>query len=401
MRVLLVSYEFPPDIGGESSYTHTLAAGLSSIGHQVTVVLPKKPGVDYLHDGPFRLLVVNTTRLPFLKVAGFIAALDGLLPELVRKEGIELVHFAFDYPSIPVRASGLGVPVVATVHHLHAAEAQGMLRTGGWTLATLTAAYRDFAFSLMELILVRGATMAIAVSSFTLRSLGEYLHVRSGKVRVVHNGMRVADFAPRGAARSGEGEPTTVLYVGRLDRSKGLEFLIDAFATVRSRAASRLVLVGQGKRPYTDSLRGRAAALGVGSLVTFTGRVSREALLALYAESTVVVLPSLMEGFGITLIEAMAAGKPCVATSVGAVPEVVRKGAGILVPPASAEELSKAILQVVNSPDRGAGMGARGRETVMEMFTEDRMVRETAEVYAECVKKANGLESSAPRRANV
>ena len=115
MRVCLVSYEFPPEIGGEASYAHELAAGLSSLGHAVTVLVPKKRGVEYAHDGRFRVLRVKTSSLPMLKVASFVLAVNRLLPRLVKGSGIELVHYTFDYPSLPVRAGGLGAPVIATI----------------------------------------------------------------------------------------------------------------------------------------------------------------------------------------------------------------------------------------------------------------------------------------------
>jgi glycosyltransferase involved in cell wall biosynthesis len=390
LRVCLVSYEFPPEIGGEASYTYCLATGLSSLGHRVTVLLPKKNGVEYLEDGRFAALRVGTSSLPMLKVASFVVAVNRALPALVAERGIEVVHIAFDYASLPVRVKGIGAPVLATVHHLHMAEAIGMRRAGRNFVTGLGAAYRDFALSFMELVLLRRVARAIAVSRFTQDSLRDYLRVPPERMRVVHHGVQfddLLDAKDSGRARQefGLGTGPLLLYVGRLDRSKGLECLLEAFATVNQSAPGiRLVVVGQGKESYAGSLRTKADSLGIGASVAFTGKVGRGELCELYAASTALVLPSLMEGFGISLIEAMTAGKPCIATRVGAVPEVVQhRRTGLLVPPGDPGELSAAILAVFSSPDRGAGMGEKGREVALRDFTVERMAMETAAVYAE------------------
>ena len=356
----------------------------------MTVLLPRKKGMEYLAEGTFRVLAVKTSSFPLLKVASFVAAVGGVLPELARENMFDLVHFTFDYPSIPPVLGGVRVPVLATVHHLHIAEALGAMRGGRGVISGLPVACRDFLFSLMELALVRQADAVVAVSVFTQRSLGDYLKVRPERTRVVRNGARLEDLyraRDTGKARLMFvlGDSPFLLYVGRLERSKGLERLLGALPLVKKRAPScRLVVVGSGRGSYPGKLRMRAAELGVEESVTFTGRIDRKDLCELYAASVALVLPSLMEGFGIALIEAMAAGKPCVASRVGAVPEVVEDGStGLLVPPGDEEALAEAALRVITSPDAGAAMGKKGREAAASRFSLERMVRETAAVYAE------------------
>ena len=398
MKVCLVSYEFPPDVGGEASYAHALASGLSSLGHEVTVLVPKKQGVEYSKDGGFRILAVRASSIPGLKVASFVIAVNRLLPPLVRSEGTDVVHVVFDYPSFPFRVRGVGAPVFATVHHLHVAEALGALRAGGSFARRLPGIYSDFLLSLMEVVLVRRAASVVTVSAFTRNSLRSYLRVNPDRVRVVPNGIGFRDLLEakdtgRARQRFGLGSGPLLLYVGRLEPSKGLEALLAAFeVAVRSLPEVRLAVVGRGSERYTLKLKRMAASLGLEGKVTFTGRVGRAELCELYAASTVMVLPSLMEGFGISLAEAMAAGKPCVATKVGAVPEVVSDGVtGLLVPPGSPRELAEAILKVLRSPDAGAGRGRRGRELVVGRFTVDRMARETTALYADALSPSARL----------
>lgn len=392
MRVCLVTYEYPPDIGGEASYARDLSEGLVSLGHAVTVLVPAKRGVVYSPGRGLRVLALKTTSLPMLKVASFVIAANRALPRLVAEEGIDVIHVAFDYPSFPFRVRGLGAPLVATVHHLHIAEALGAIRAGRGVASALAGAVRGFALSFMEVVLLRRASAAVAVSGFTRRSLEDYLGVPRARARVVRNGVNVDDIVAakdRGRVRRkfGLGAGPFLLYVGRLEKSKGVEYLVDAFASaVRSTPSLRLAVVGGGSASYTKALRERVAALGVEGSVRFTGRVDRADLCEIYAACRALVLPSLMEGYGISLVEAMAAGKPCISTRVGAVPELVRDGQnGLLVPPADPVRLSAAILKLTSLPDGGASMGAAGREFVKSL-TSERMAWETSSVYAELVR---------------
>ncbi len=396
MKVCIVAYEYPPDLGGEASYARDLAEGLASTGHDVTVLVPAKQGPGYSPAAGVRLLSLKTTAFPMLKVASFVIAANKALPGLVAGEGADVVHVAFDYPSFPFRVRGLGAPLLATVHHLHVAEAIGALRAGRGVGPALAATAKDFLLSSMEAVLVRRASAAIAVSHFTRRTLEDYLGVPRARTRVVRNGVRVDDImAARdlGVVRKklGIGASPFVLYVGRLEKSKGLEYLIEAFATVaRASPSLRLVIVGGGSASYTKTLKEMVAAFGLEGSVRFAGRVGRADLCEVYAACRAMVLPSLMEGFGIVLIEAMAAGKPCISTRVGAVPELVVDGEnGYLIPPADPEALSAAMIRLNSLPDCGAGMGATGR-AFAETFSAERMARETAMVYAEFVRPRNG-----------
>jgi glycosyltransferase involved in cell wall biosynthesis len=398
LKVCIVTYEYPPALGGEASYARDLAEGLASAGHEVTVLLPAKRKSEHPPGAGVRLLALKISALPMLKVASFVIAANKVLPALVAAGRAEVVHVAFDYPSFPFRARGLGAPLLATVHHLHVAESVGALRLGRGVASAFTATVRGFLLSSMEGVLVRRASAAIAVSGFTRRTLEEYLGVPKARTRVVPNGVRTDDvIAARdiGVARRkfGLGTGPFILFVGRLEKSKGVEYLIDAFASVvRVEPSLHLAIVGGGSASYTRALRKRAAALGLGESVRFTGRVDRTDLCEVYASCRAVVLPSLMEGFGITLIEAMAAGKPCISTRVGAVPELVRDGEnGYLVPPADPGALSAAMVRLNSLPDRGAGMGAAGR-AFAEAFSSERMARETANVYAEFVRRGSGRE---------
>ncbi|HEU5318363.1 MAG TPA: glycosyltransferase family 4 protein [Chloroflexota bacterium] len=179
-----------------------------------------------------------------------------------------------------------------------------------------------------------------------------------------------------------------LLCVGRLDPQKGHPTLLDAMARVLEREpAARLVLVGgaqQADPDYVAELRTRAAAPDLVGKVTFAGE--RTDVPRLMAACDVFVLASEWEGFGLVLVEAMATGKPVVATSVSGIPEVVVQGeTGLLVPPHDPSSFATAVLSLLHDPAECRRLGTNGYHRVRTHFTADRMVDETIAVYREAL----------------
>jgi glycosyltransferase involved in cell wall biosynthesis len=144
-----------------------------------------------------------------------------------------------------------------------------------------------------------------------------------------------------------------------------------------------LTIVDQGK-PGKTYAPGLVEGWGLSERVRFTGKVPTASLKALYRESAVAVLPSLYEGFGLPAAEAMACETPVVATSVGALPEVVgTEGAGRLVPPRDPEALAAAIRELLEDPEQRAEMGRKGRQRVEELFSWEKVAERTVSVYRE------------------
>jgi glycosyltransferase involved in cell wall biosynthesis len=149
----------------------------------------------------------------------------------------------------------------------------------------------------------------------------------------------------------------TVLFVGRLYRRKRVDVLLHAAAVLRDRIPSlEIRIVGQG--PCAATLHQMSRDLGLGETATWLGDISRAHLAAEYNRADVVCLPSVQEGFGIVLLEAMAAVKPIVASRAAAIPEVVPHAS--LVEPDRPEALASAIEALYQSPEKSAGMGAEG-----------------------------------------
>ena len=150
---------------------------------------------------------------------------------------------------------------------------------------------------------------------------------------------------------------------------KGLVPLLEAVAKVRTERHAELVVIG---KPRSQSKVGATIArLGLDGAVTFVNGVTDERIVELYAEAEVAVVPSLYEGFSLPAVEAMACGVPLVATTGGALPEVVGTDGetGLLVPPGDPGALAAAIGRALDDPELRARLGAAGRERVLEKFT--------------------------------
>ncbi len=229
--------------------------------------------------------------------------------------------------------------------------------------------------------------------------VGDY-GVERSRLRIVPNGAEPPEedaerpLARELRARLGAGalRPLWVC-AGRLEEQKGQHVLLDAVAKLASRGLEfRLALAGEGSR--RAALEAQAASLGLSSRVEFLGRVDAIGPLLLAADA--VALPSLWEGLPLTLLEALARGRPVVASAVGGVPEVIEHGvSGLLVPPGNACALAEALEQLHRKPDTALRIGGAGARKVHEQYTWARVVEQFEAVYDEVL----GLASFAPGRA--
>ena len=234
----------------------------------------------------------------------------------------------------------------------------------------------------------RRADRVVTVSDSLKRDL-----VRGGtredRIVTVHNfvdARRFENVDPAAVARVrrelgvAPGAPC-VQILGRLNPEKGHTHFLEAAARVKKELPGvRYVVVGESYRSLRQQLERRAAELGVQRDVVFTGY--REDVPALLAAATVVVSASLREGLPLVLVEAMAAARPVVATTVDGIPELVDPGrTGLLVPPRDAEGLAAGMLKMLRAPEQAAAMGRAGRAVVRERFSAEQMVRRIQDVY--------------------
>jgi glycosyltransferase involved in cell wall biosynthesis len=240
-------------------------------------------------------------------------------------------------------------------------------------------------------VLGRFTDVSLAVSQGVRDYLLAQVGLDPAKVRVVPNGV---DVAALDAARPGplvrrelrlpEDAPVIGL-VGRLDHwGKGHKELFTAMARIRERHPVQALIVGGGRREA--EVRQLAGSLGLADAVHFLGQ--RQDVPDLLNAMDVFVLPSYSEGVSLALLEAMAAGRPVIATAVGGLPEVVKDGVtGLLIPPRDADALAAALERLLCDPVWARRLGADARDHVREHYSLERLGREINEIYATLVEK--------------
>jgi glycosyltransferase involved in cell wall biosynthesis len=222
----------------------------------------------------------------------------------------------------------------------------------------------------------------IAVSHDVKEQLHRELAVPENKIRVVPNGIPLASFDRKVDGRApnplggDEGMPV-VFTPARLHSQKGHVYLLEAAVLVPN-----AVFVFAGTGPEEQALKDRARALAVADRVRFLGH--RDDVPQLLANCDLFVLPSLYEGLPLTVLEAMAAGKPVIATAIGGTREAVIHGeTGVLVRPGNVEALAGAISELLHDSVLAAQYGAAGRARAISYYSATAMVRATAAVYEE------------------
>ena len=255
--------------------------------------------------------------------------------------------------------------------------------------ATHTAASRAYYAATGES--VRRAERVIAVSQRTASDAVRLLGVDPSRIRVVHEAAapgfapRSRDDLPRLAVRLGfdadPGRPY-VLFVGTLEPRKNLPLLFEAFGILRRRIDAQLLIVGA--RGWLDEpIFAAHARSGVGDAAHFVGTLGEEDLAVLYSHAGVLVLPSLYEGFGLPVLEAMACGAPVVSSNAGPLPEVAGDAA-ILLKPEDPHAWAAAMLEVLASQRLADDLRARGFART-QMFSWDRTALATRDVYREAL----------------
>ncbi len=365
LHVCLVMEWHPSSVGGVQSHVRGLALWLSRRGFRVSVVSRRVGLTDLRLQESEGYYVVNSL-LPFEAI--FVPPDPRDIEDVISKLKPDVVHSHHIFTLTPLLAlkvaSDLGIPRVATNHTIFLAHDFRMF----WSIASLilpTRYYLQYAQAIIS--------VSRAADTFVESIMGSDLRARRF---IVPNAVDTLRIRPP----EREPEDNIILFVGRLVYRKGLHVLVKALQRIKGRDF-KLYVVGGG---YMEiPARMLAKAYGVEDKVEFLGVVPEDVKIELYRRAKIVVVPSILnESFGIVALEAMAAGRPVIASRVGGLEDVVVNGeTGILVEPGSEEQLAEAIELLLGDEPYRRRLGANARRVVEERYSWDVVLDRIVDVY--------------------
>jgi glycosyltransferase involved in cell wall biosynthesis len=389
LRVLVLAETFHPVLGGGETQGRLLCERLASRGHEVTVVTRRSEQglarVDRL--GSVRVARVRPGGKGGYKRWGMLGPAAWSLVRRRRDYDVALI--------LGFRALGLVLPVLRLLEKPAVLKAESMgemsgaffdARLGRLGLSRETTPVRLLLAGRNRVL--RGADAFVAISR-AIRDEMVAAGVAPERITLIPNAVDTSVFRPptpeekAGLRRelglaSGE---TVFVYTGRLVRYKGLPLLLRAWGAVaRGRAGLRLLLVGEGGEDMDNceaELKEYVRRHGLAPSVTFTGGVAD--VHRYLQASDAFVFPTENEAFGISLVEAMACGLPCLASAAGGVTDIVTPGRdGLLVPPGDGAALEAGLRGLASDPAERARLGWAARATVVERFGVEAVVDEYA-----------------------
>ena len=371
------------NIGGPAIHTILLTAGLNSERFEAVLVT----GVEGKYEGNMLDLAaakgVKPITIPQLRrnidpIGGFIALFK--LYRLMRREKPHIVHTHTATAGLLGRLAAklAGVPVILHTFHGH-------------VLHGYFGPLRSKALVWMERRLARLSDRIVTVSEGQKRELVGYGIAPLEKIAVVPLGFELEDLlaceSHRGELRRELGLTDQNKLIGIVARLVPIKnhrlFLQVAEVVAEAVPQARFLVVGDGE--LREEIEAYARDLGLDGRVLFTGW--RQDLPRLYADLDVVALTSINEGTPVSLIEAMAAGVPVVATAVGGVPDVIVDGkTGYLVKAGNVEGMAEAIIELLSNPEKAREMGQEGREAVCPKFSAQTLIANVEELYDELLR---------------
>ena len=299
---------------------------------------------------------------------------------LLKRENIQILHSHLFHANLLGRIAGkmAGVPIVISTRHSVDIGGRGREWINRWTK--------------------RWTDVTIAVSDQACEAERRWSGTKSGEIVTIYDGIKTEAFERADLQESKElkrklgieSDAPVIGMIARFHRAKGHSYLMEAMPYILDQfPKAKVLLIGGGElRP---TIKEKVQKLGLTDSIIFTG--IRQDIPRILSALDLFVLPSLWEGLGIAILEAMAAGLPVVATRVGGIPEVVEdRVTGLLVPPRDPEALAKAIIALLQDRERAKDMGRAGRERVEKHFSVERMVQQTEALYEELIGEKMGLE---------
>ncbi len=390
LRIALLGYRSAPFSGGQGVYLKYLSRALVKLGHTVTVIsgppypdldveveLQKLPSLDlYAHGlksvGLSQLFKDHLARAEWLSklTGGFIEpwtfgerARDWLLAHADR---FDVVHDNQTLSDGILDIQTAGIPLVTTIHHPITRDRKlALAAEPSWTRRLMIRRWHDFLT--MQIAVARQLNYIVTVSGASRTDIIADFGVDPAAIAVMYNGVDADLFKPLPEIQR---KPAQIMATASADTPhKGLQVLLQAAADLREKGRE-LNLVFVGKPRAGGATEQLVSQLNLGPYIRWVSGVEHATIVELYAESTIAVVPSLYEGFGLPAVEAMACGIPLIVSDGGALPEVAGEGA-VVVPAGDADALSAALTTLLDDTRARDVLGERARERALSEFSWD------------------------------
>ncbi len=423
LRIAFLSYRGKPHVGGQGVYTRHLTKALVDLGHEVEVLggqpfpvldervpMVELPSLDIYNDyfpmrlpGPWEV----KTWGDLVEVMAFMG---GSFPEPLAfsvRAWQHLRHRVNDFDVVQDNQSlgyGLlgiekaGLPVLATIHHPITVDRRLEMEHAETPWKRFSKA-RWYGFTKMQSRVAARMPRLITVSQNSMADIHRDHEVPLDRLHVVPVGVDQDLFRPLLGV---ERVPGRLITTASADVTmKGLRYLLEALAKLRTERHVELVVIGRLKEGGPSARI--IDELGLRDAVTFITGVPEKRIIELYSEAQVAVVPSLYEGFSLPAIEAMACGVPLVATTGGALPEVVgtHNDTALLVPPGDVEALAATLAVALDDAALRDRIGAAGRQRVIERWTWRHTAVGTIEHYRALLAETAHVQARRPGGAGM
>jgi len=289
------------------------------------------------------------------------------------------MHFtSFNSPILYFR------PSVVTIHDLTISFYPGRKMTG---------VHHRLGYNLTIKTAVKRAKKVIAVSANTKKDIIEALGVSDDSIEVVYNGINtheyssVSDQDAKKARERYDLKNPYFLYIGVWRDHKNMPRMLKAYAEALKKGLDVDMVIAGREDPVYREVRDTIVAENLQKRVRILGFVEDEQLAALYHDARAYVLPSLYEGFGLQILESMAAGIPVISSNVSSMPEIAGKEGALFFKPTSIESMTQAMIDINADDSLRKKLISYGKTRVQE-FSWEKMGKETLAIYLQCLKKS-------------
>jgi len=409
LKICLLGYRSNPFSGGQGIYIRYLSQALAKRGHDVDVIsgppypdlvsgirLIKLPSLDLYSEENHITALKAKHLLSFTDFYEWFSMLTGAFAEpytfgrrLARyfrqnQPDYDIIHDnqSLCYGLLDVLNQGYSL--VSTIHHPITSDLQIALdNTEDWGMRLLIRRWHSFLN--MQKKVVKQLPNIVSVSHCSANDISEAFQLETEQISVIHNGIDTETFKPMPEVQR---QPCTIMATASADAPlKGLDYLIRAVHDLIPHYPEIKLLVVGKLKPEGDSAR-LISQLEMNQRITFVSGITTEALVKFYAEATLVVVPSIYEGFGLPAGEAMACGVPVVSTDGGALPEVVGE-AGVVVPVRNSGAIAEAIADLLEDPRKRQEMSVQARERIVNQFSWDVAAATLEEYYSNMLAENN------------